>query len=69
MIRYDAHEDCARCGGFGYTWIRHENPMADNDKEQCLDCELLIARDEKRRNEMDGDELNQRAKDKKLEEV
>lgn len=32
---------CDECGGSGYTWLIHENPMADNEKEQCPQCESI----------------------------
>lgn len=32
---------CTECGGVGYVWLRHENPLADNEKEQCESCEDL----------------------------
>ena len=32
---------CHECGGEGFIWLHHENPLADNDKEQCEECERL----------------------------
>lgn len=32
---------CNECGGDGYYWRHHENPLADSEKEQCEECERL----------------------------
>lgn len=32
---------CTECDGEGFVWLRHENPAADSEKEQCAECEEL----------------------------
>lgn len=32
---------CTECGGEGFIWLYHENPLADSEKEQCESCEEL----------------------------
>ena len=32
---------CDECGGNGYLYKVHENPLADNEREQCPTCESL----------------------------
>lgn len=41
MSNWIKSEFCTECDGEGYVILHHENPAADNDKEQCAECEHL----------------------------
>jgi hypothetical protein len=41
MSDYIKSDYCTECDGEGFVYLIHENPSADNDKEQCAECEEL----------------------------
>lgn len=40
--RFTYSDNCGECGGIGFIVLHHENQMADNEREQCEECERLV---------------------------